>query len=54
MANKILDVKIQQVRTALDQAGRGLEPADWKTLLEEIGADIDGHLDAIREESDEE
>ncbi len=50
-----LDRRIEQVREALHEAGHGLPVADWKNLLEEIAADIEGHLDAIREEqSDDE
>lgn len=41
--------KIEKVRNALHDAGKDLSPDEWKTLLEEIGADIDGHLDAIEE-----
>lgn len=48
--NKI-DKRIEQVREALHAAGHGLPAADWKKLLEEIAADIEGHLDAIREEN---
>lgn len=43
--------RVEIVRNALHEAGKDLSPADWKALLEEIGADIDGHLDAVREEN---
>jgi len=50
-----LEKRIEQVREALHEAGHGLPVADWKELLEEIHADIEGHLEAIREEqSDDE
>ena len=50
-----LDKRIEQVREALHEAGHGLSVPDWKKLLEEIAADIEGHLDAIKEEqSDDE
>ena len=51
--NKKLSERVDQVREALDEAGRDLSPEDWKELLEEIAADIEGHLDAIREEAEE-
>lgn len=47
-----LQRKLDHVRDALHQAGKDLPPADWKALLEELDADIDGHLDAISEEGE--
>lgn len=43
--------RVEIVRNALHRAGKDLQPEDWKAVLEEIGADIDGHLEAIKEES---
>ena len=43
--------KLESVRRALHEAGKNLSPADWKALLEELHADITGHLDAVEEES---
>jgi hypothetical protein len=45
---------LDRVRDALHKAGEGMSPAQWKELLEELGADIDGHLDALREEAENE
>ncbi len=45
---------LEKVRKALHEAGNGLSRPEWKALLEEIGADVDGHLDAIREEEENE
>lgn len=44
--------RIEKVRDVLNDVGKDLSPSEWKELLEEIGADIDGHLDAIREEEE--
>lgn len=44
--------RLNKVRDALHEAGQELLPDDWKSLLEELGADVDGHLDAIREEAE--
>lgn len=52
MADKV-ENKLNMVRNCLANAGKNLSPADWKELLEELGADIEGHLDAIREEAEE-
>ena len=49
----IVEARIEKVRDALDDAGKGLSPEEWKDLLEEISADIEGHLDAIQEEAGE-
>jgi len=46
-----LDKRIENVRDALNEAGHGLSVPDWKELLETIAADIEGHLDAIKEEN---
>ncbi len=43
---------LEAVRNALHDAGKDLSPSEWKELLEELNADIDGHLDAIREEAE--
>ncbi len=43
----------EQVRDALDNAGKGLSPVEWKELLEELSADIEGHLEAVKEENPE-
>ena len=52
-----MNAKIQklhdQVRDALDRAGEKLSPAEWKELLEELSADIEGHLEAVKEENPE-
>ncbi len=45
---------LETVRNALHDAGKDLSPAEWKELLQELSADIDGHLDAVREEAKEE
>ncbi len=41
------------IRDAMDEAVAKLSPDDYKAVLEEVQADIDGRLDAIREESEE-
>ncbi len=40
---------LDAVRDALHEAGKDMNPSQWRELLEELGADIEGHLDAIRE-----
>lgn len=49
--NAKLRLKVDQVRDAIHEAGNDLSPEEWKEVLEELGADIDSHLDAIREEA---
>jgi hypothetical protein len=46
--------RVEQVREALDEAGRDLNPTQWIELLEEILTDIQGQLDAIDVEQDQE
>lgn len=47
MAN-LVDSRLEKVREALHEAGKYLSPRDWLDLLEELSADIDGHIDAAR------
>lgn len=42
---------LEKVRNVLHDVGKNMKPAEWKELLEELEADITGHLDAIREEA---
>lgn len=51
--DKNIAQRLKDVRDALHEASKDLPPEQWKELLEELGADIDGHLDAIREEAEE-
>jgi len=43
---------LEKVRAALHDAGKDMPPDEWKSLLEELSADIECHLDAIREEAE--
>lgn len=53
MSEKV-EKRIERLRDALDSTGRDLSPTEWKELLEVIEADIQGHLEAIKEEAAEE
>ena len=44
---------VQAVRDELAQQGRDMSPADWKELLEEVLTDVEGYLDAVKEENPE-
>jgi hypothetical protein len=43
---------LEAVRNELNKQGEKLSPAEWIELLEELSADIEGHLEASREEQD--
>jgi hypothetical protein len=45
-----INVPLEAVRDELHNQGKNLKPSEWKELLEELQADIVGHLDAIKEE----
>lgn len=44
---------IEAVRETLNSRCSGMEPEDYKEVLENISADCDGNLDALMEENPE-
>lgn len=43
---------LEAIREELHRQGKDLPPDEWKELLEELQADIEGHLGAIEDEAE--
>lgn len=49
-----VNAAIEAIRDKMHDECKALKPAQFKEVLEEISADIDGHLEALKEEGEEE
>jgi hypothetical protein len=49
--SKTTEKAITAVRDALHEACKDLAPADYKQVLEALEGDIDGNLDALKDEN---
>lgn len=49
-----VNAAIEAIRDKMHDECKDLQPAQFKEVLVEISADIDGHLESLKEEGEEE
>lgn len=47
------DKAVEAIRNAIHENCKDMTPRDFQDVLEEIDADIEGHIGAIKEEAEE-